>query len=81
MDIMLLTVLIISAFLLIIGSSVLPNPKWIIFTSGCIFLLVGVLSIANGIELGATILKTGFVTNMGILFSLFGSILNVQAVF
>lgn len=80
MNIGIFTVILISALILMLGSKYLPAPRWITFSSGSIILLLGILSIGQGLNLDGTILKSAFTQNIGLLLSLFGFGINVQAV-
>ena len=40
--------------------------------SGFIFIILGVLSIGQGIEIGSTVLQNSFTNNVGLILSLFG---------
>jgi hypothetical protein len=81
MNIWIFTIILISALLLLLFSRFLPAPKWVVFISGSMILLLGILSIGQGLGLESTILKTSFIQNIGLMLSLFGFGINVQAVF
>jgi hypothetical protein len=81
MNIGIFTIILVSAFILIFGSKYLPAPRWIVFSAGSMILLLGVLSISQGINLDSTIIKSSFTQNIGVMLSLFGFGVNVHSVF
>jgi len=63
---------IIFSFILLVCHSVFDTQKWIVMISGFIFIILGVLSIGQGIEIGSTVLQNSFTNNVGLILSLFG---------